>query len=77
MSDLVILAMQSLWAAELRVDFGPSYRVYLGEDRPRIVVLLYGGDKSFQSKDIENTKSFWAEYKFPRNNLYGKVRKKI
>jgi putative addiction module killer protein len=47
---------------ELRVDFGPGYRVYFGEDGPRIVVLLCGGDKSSQSKDIENAKSFWAEY---------------
>lgn len=47
---------------ELRVDFGPGYRVYFGEDGPRIVVLLCGGDKSSQSKDIENAKSFWADY---------------
>jgi putative addiction module killer protein len=47
---------------ELRIDFGPGYRVYFGEDGPRIVVLLCGGDKSSQSKDIENAKEFWTEY---------------
>ncbi|MFN8790613.1 MAG: type II toxin-antitoxin system RelE/ParE family toxin [Bdellovibrionales bacterium] len=47
---------------ELRIDFGPGYRVYFGEDGPRIVVLLCGGDKASQSKDIESAKKFWTEY---------------
>ena len=47
---------------ELRIDFGPGYRVYFGEDGSRIVVLLCGGDKASQSKDIESAKKFWTEY---------------
>src|SRR5574337_498376 len=37
---------------ELKIDFGPGYRVYFGEDGDRIVVLLMGGDKGSQDRDI-------------------------
>lgn len=47
---------------ELRLDFGPGYRVYFGEDRDTIVVLLCGGDKSSQARDIERAKAYWKEY---------------
>lgn len=47
---------------ELKIDFGPGYRVYYGEDGPRIVVLLVGGDKGSQSKDIESAKEYWEDY---------------
>lgn len=49
---------------ELRVDFGPGYRVYLGQAGDTVVVLLCGGDKSSQTKDIKNANKFWADYKF-------------
>ncbi|WP_017327692.1 type II toxin-antitoxin system RelE/ParE family toxin [Synechococcus sp. PCC 7336] len=48
---------------ELRLFFGPGYRVYFGEDGDTIVVLLCGGDKSTQAKDIETAKAYWQEYK--------------
>lgn len=48
---------------ELRLTFGPGYRVYFGEDGDTIVVLLCGGDKSTQKKDIETAKAYWKEYK--------------
>jgi putative addiction module killer protein len=47
---------------ELRIDLGPGYRVYFAEDGPRIILLLAGGDKSTQTKDIKNAKKFWKEY---------------
>ena len=47
---------------ELRLKFGSGYRVYLGEDGERIVVLLCGGDKSTQNQDIESAKANWKEY---------------
>lgn len=47
---------------ELRLFFGAGYRVYFGEKDGQIVVLLCGGDKSTQSKDIEQAKAFWQEY---------------
>ena len=48
--------------SELRMFFGSGYRVYFGEHDNNIVVLLCGGDKASQSKDIEQAKAFWKEY---------------
>jgi putative addiction module killer protein len=47
---------------ELRVDYGPGYRVYFGRDGDRIVILLCGGAKKTQSKDIQLAQQYWAEY---------------
>ena len=47
---------------ELRLFFGAGYRVYFGEDADNIVVLLTGGDKSSQKKDIAQAKAYWREY---------------
>ena len=48
--------------SELRLFFGPGYRVYFGEQGDAVVVLLCGGDKSSQSRDIERAKAYWKEY---------------
>ena len=48
--------------SELRIFFGPGYRVYLGEHENKIVVLL-GGDKDSQKNDIQRAKDYWEEYK--------------
>lgn len=47
---------------ELRFFFGAGYRVYFGEDGDTIVVLLAGGDKDSQPRDIENAQTYWQEY---------------
>ena len=47
---------------ELRIDYGPGFRVYLGEDGPVLVILLCGGDKSTQAADIRRAKEYWADY---------------
>ena len=47
---------------ELRVDVGPGYRVYFVQDGATIVVLLAGGDKSSQSKDIERARKLWSDH---------------
>ena len=39
--------------SELRIDYGPGYRVYLTQRGLEVVILLAGGDKRTQSKDIE------------------------
>jgi putative addiction module killer protein len=48
--------------SELRLFFGPGYRVYFGEDAENIVIILCGGDKSSQDRDIANAKAYWQEY---------------
>jgi len=48
---------------ELRLDFGPGYRLYLGQDGDMLVILLCGGDKRTQSRDIATAKQYWQSYK--------------
>lgn len=46
---------------EIKIDFGPGYRVYYVQRGEIIIVLLCGGDKSTQSKDIERAKALAAQ----------------
>ncbi len=48
---------------ELRFHFGVGYRIYFGEVNNAVVLLLCGGDKSSQTRDIERAKTYWLEYK--------------
>jgi putative addiction module killer protein len=47
---------------ELRIDFGPGYRVYFGKDGKRLIILLIGGTKKTQKRDIETAKRYWSDY---------------
>ena len=47
---------------ELKIDFGPGYRVYFGLDGSELVVLLIGGTKKTQRRDIETAKQYWRNY---------------
>lgn len=47
---------------ELRIHFGPGFRVYFGVVSNQIVILLSAGDKSSQKKDISIAKKYWEEY---------------
>ena len=47
---------------ELRLDFAKGYRLYCGEDGHTLVVLLIGGDKSSQDKDIKKALDYWRDY---------------
>ena len=48
---------------ELKVDYGPGYRVYFANEGNTIVILLCGGDKKTQKQDIQKAKVYWADYK--------------
>ena len=48
---------------ELRIHFGPGYRVYFAKKGELFVILLVGGDKSSQSKDIIQSQLLWQEIK--------------
>jgi len=47
---------------ELRIDYGPGYRVYFARIGPSVVLLLLGGDKRRQSADISRAIKFWRDY---------------
>ena len=47
---------------EYRIDFGPGYRIYFGRDGDTLFVLLSGGTKARQQRDIEAAGHLWREY---------------
>ena len=49
--------------SELKIDFGPGYRVYFGQRGEELVIILSGGDKSNQDRDIRAAKKLWDEWK--------------
>jgi putative addiction module killer protein len=49
--------------SERRIDFGPGYRVYFGRDGQRLVILLAGGTKKRQQRDIDQARAYWRDYK--------------
>jgi putative addiction module killer protein len=54
---------------EFRVDYGPGYRVYFAKEGKRIILLLVGGDKSTQSKDITRAKLFLKDWKVRKKGV--------
>jgi putative addiction module killer protein len=48
---------------EYRIDFGPGYRVYIGRDGEALVILLMGGTKKRQQRDIDAAHAYWQDYK--------------
>jgi putative addiction module killer protein len=48
---------------ELRFFFGAGYRIYFGLEGKELVLLLCGGDKSSQSRDIKKARTYWQDYK--------------
>ncbi len=57
---------------ELRVDVGPGYRVYFGTVDRSIVLLLCGGDKRSQTRDIARARSLWRDYKERKREATGR-----
>ena len=48
--------------SELRIPHGPGYRVYFGRQGNTVVILLYGGNKKTQSRDIALAQEYWKDY---------------
>ena len=53
---------------EYRIDFGPGYRLYFGRSGDDLVILLAGGTKSRQDRDIAVAQARWADYKKRRSH---------
>ena len=54
---------------ELRIDYGPGYRVYYAQDGAALIILLCGGDKRSQAKDMERAHAYWKDYKARKPKL--------
>nr|WP_239768562.1 type II toxin-antitoxin system RelE/ParE family toxin [Pectobacterium carotovorum] len=50
----------SVW--ELKVDYGPGYRVYYAIEGDKMILLFTGGDKSSQSKGLAKAVQYWRDY---------------
>ena len=48
---------------EYRIDFGPGYRLYFGKDGETLIILVGGGTKKRQDRDIATAHARWADYK--------------
>ena len=48
---------------ECRINVGPGYRVYFGRDGDTLIILLDGGTKARQQRDIEGACELWQEYR--------------
>jgi putative addiction module killer protein len=48
--------------SELRVDYGPGYRIYFGQKGQTLAILLCGGDKRTQERDIRQAQEYWSDY---------------
>ena len=48
--------------SELRLHLGPGYRVYYGRRGDVLVILLCGGDKGTQARDIQRAQAYWTDY---------------
>ncbi len=49
--------------SELKINFGPGYRVYFGRDGSAVVILLGGGTKKTPQPDIEKARARWTDFK--------------
>lgn len=67
--DRLALGLEGDWkpiaegVRELRVATGPGYRIYYAWDGPALVILLCGGDKSSQVRDIARAVAYWRDYR--------------
>ena len=49
--------------SEMRIHFGPGYRVYYGQEGINVYLLIAGGDKGSQDRDIKSARAMWNELK--------------
>jgi putative addiction module killer protein len=55
--------------SEYKIDFGPGFRIYFGQDGDSVIILLCGGTKRRQQKDISFAIANWEEYKSRKKEM--------
>lgn len=60
---------------ELRINFGPGLRIYYGLEGQQLVILLGGGDKSTQKRDITRAQELWKQYLTAKQNASKKLQR--
>lgn len=63
--------------SEYKIDFGPGYRIYFAKDGEELILLLGGGTKKGQQKDIDTAKDRWKDYKARKKALEKPAPKKV
>ena len=53
--------------SEYKIDFGPGYRIYFGQEGIEVIILLGGGSRKTQTRDIDIAHNLWAEYKLNKS----------
>jgi putative addiction module killer protein len=53
---------------ELRIDYGPGYRVYYAQSARQTFLILAGGDKTTQQADIRRARQYWHDYQHRRSS---------
>ena len=53
--------------SEMKIDYGPGFRIYYGIHNDELIMLLMGGSKRTQQTDIEKAKTYWALWKENQN----------
>jgi putative addiction module killer protein len=59
---------------EYKIDFGPGWRIYLARDGVRLIILLGGGSKARQQRDIDRAVTLWDQYKRARAHAEKKAK---
>ena len=59
---------------ELKIPYGPGFRIYYGIQNKIVIIILCGGDKASQPKDIQKAKEYWALYKEMKNGKPKNIR---
>lgn len=49
--------------SELKIDYGPGFRIYYGIHEDKLILILMGGSKRTQESDIKKAKAYWTEWK--------------
>ena len=69
LGSTVVVGLLACKSGDSIWDFGPGYRLYFGRDGGQLIILLVGGSKSRQQRDIETAQAYWDDYKRRKRSI--------